>query len=91
MEPYTNNHSTLEPEVARFYIARSHLKVKTQNEKPLHVIFIKMEWADILYYVSHCLCLKDFNARLQVLRPRCHHLPKGMHNLKDFCEKMSPW
>lgn len=52
MEPYTNNHSTLEPEAARFYIARSNLKVKTQNEKPLHVIFIKREWGDILYYLS---------------------------------------
>lgn len=52
MEPYTNNHSTLEPDAARFYIARFHLKVKTQNEKPLHVIVIKREWADTLCIMS---------------------------------------
>lgn len=50
MEPYTNNHGTLEPDAARFYIARFHLKVKTQNEKPLHVIIIKREWSDTLHH-----------------------------------------
>lgn len=87
MEPYTNIHSTLEPDAARFYTARFHLKVKTQNEKPLHVIVIKRSGL-----IHSVLCLSLFMThRLQVLRPRCHHLPKGMHNLKDFCEKMSPW